>query len=187
MKDKVTYHMISDQEDPARAGFVEVYKAAFAEAPYFEEYDNDWITTNVWNTHLSHILIVAKINDQIAGLGCAHPVLEEMSTVGTFLEEKERDGTKIPFPLETTIYMSELAVSGKFRKHGIGSKLIKLRHEKAKEIGFSHYCMRTAADGSNSRSIYESMGAQSLPFTQPVNDEGIDSQSESRIILYGEL
>lgn len=184
-----THHMIVDHMDQHRNGFAELYKVAFSEAPYYESYTIDDVIRDVWDPHVlgSHCVVVATLNGTVIGLGCAHAVVDEISPLDAFLTEQERMGHHVPFPAATTLYMSELAVDPSVRGNGLGSTLVEVRRRWGRENGFTHYCMRTAAEGSNSRSLYERMGARVAPFVQDVTGEAVVSESDRRIILYGKL
>lgn len=189
MELEVDFVVINDPDHKTRQGFAELYQAAFAEPPYFEGYTVDDVINKVWLPHImgNHCVVVALYDGEIIGLGCAHAADDDLSTIGAFLQEVESGGTAVPFPLPKTIYMSELAVSRSARGLGIGTSLVKRRLLWGAKNGFTHYCMRTAAEGSNSRGLYERLGASVAPFTQDVRNEGVESQSESRIILYGNI
>lgn len=174
-------------DDSLSQGFANVYASAFAEAPYFEKYENSWIIENVWTPHKQHCIFIAMDSEGVSGLGCAHPIDSDLSSVGKFLLEISESGQELPFPINTTLYMSELAVLSQYRKNGLGRKLVEARLEWGKEAGFTHYCMRTAANGSNSRRLYESFGARQAEFIQSVADETVETQSSHRILLFGRL
>ncbi len=175
----------NNADERTAAGFAAVYQSAFAEAPYFETYEIPWVLEHVWNAHQPHCIMVANLGNQVIGLGCAHTVLSTVSTIGEFLQSQ--NAADVPFPLETTLYMSELAVLRDFRGLGVGKALVQARIAWAREHGFTHYCMRTAAIGSNSRKLYESLGAKVAPIIQDVQGEAIESQSSQRIVLYDTL
>ncbi|MFN3188652.1 MAG: GNAT family N-acetyltransferase [Candidatus Paceibacteria bacterium] len=183
------YHLIDCRDHPLRSGFANLYQVAFAEAPYFETYSVDEVVNNVWNPHIDgqHCVIVATLDGAVVGLGCAHSAQDKLSTIGVFLAEKAAENQTVPFNLESTVYMSELAVGPHARKHGIGTELVKRRMDWARKSGFTHYCMRTAAVGSNSRMLYERLGAKIAPFVQSITSEGVVSSSEQRIIMYNSL
>ncbi len=187
MGPNVNYEHITDPEHPHKDGFASVYAAAFGEAPYFEVYTRDEVVENVWLPHIPHCVVTASVSGEVVGLGCAHPVLLPISSIGAFLQQEIASGVHVPFPLPSTLYMSELAVLSTHRGHGIGRALIEARLEWARRNGFSHYCMRTAAIGSNSRHLYESLGAQLAPSVQNVESESVESKSKERIYLYGKL
>jgi len=183
------HHVIVDHMNEYRIDFAELYKTAFGEAPYFESYTIDEVIRDVWDPHVrgSHCVIVVTRGESVIGLGCAHAVEDEMSSIGAFLAEQAEAGHDIPFPTASTLYMSELAVAPSARGNGLGSRLVELRHQWGRQNGFTHFCMRTAAEGSNSRRLYERLGALVAPFVQDVTGEAVESQSDSRIILYGTL
>jgi GNAT superfamily N-acetyltransferase len=179
---------VSSKDDDTHAqGFADVYMSAFAEAPYFETYEASWVIENVWTPHKQHCIFVTTDDGIVSGLGCAHPIEDTLSPVGEFLLQISKSGQELPFPMSSTLYMSELAVLAQYRKQGLGRELIKARLAWGREAGFTHYCMRTAENGSNSRTLYESLGAKRANFVQSVADENIETQSSHRILLFGSL
>ena len=189
MGHSINYERITNPDDhKVLNGFVSVYRSAFAEAPYFEEYDPQWVVDHIWKVHIPHCVFVArKACGEVVGLGCAHPILAPESNMRAFMVKTKKSGVEIPFPPEQTMYMSELAVLQNFRRKGVGSSLIAKRQKWAVQKGYTHYCMRTAATGSNSEEIYKSMGAIQAPFVQYMPDNEIGTESAMRIFLYGEL
>ncbi len=171
--------------DPAATGFVETYQAAFAEAPYFETYEPEWVLKHVWEPHLPHCVLVAEAEwapRGVAGLACCHPLLADT-------EPEVRDylmAQHLPFDPERAVFMSELAVRREFRRRGLGAKLIQARLRWAEDAGFQFLVLRTAATGSNSRRLYERIGAQVASFVQDVSTAAIASSSTQRIFLWGE-
>ncbi|HAZ17110.1 MAG: hypothetical protein A3H59_01340 [Candidatus Jacksonbacteria bacterium RIFCSPLOWO2_02_FULL_43_9] len=163
-----------------RKGFVDLYKEAFGEAPYFETYDEEDIIRDVWNPHLIDGCIVLATDDmEVIGLGCALSV-HKASEIHTFLCSLP----SLPFPIETTVYISELAVNKKYRRHGIGTRLVSAMLDWARRNGFTHYVMRTASEGSNSIGLFRRLGACDIP--QGIQHlQNVNSASISRVYLYG--
>jgi GNAT superfamily N-acetyltransferase len=86
-------------------------------------------------------------------------------------------------------YVSELGVLESRRRRGIGFALIEKQLLLIAERGFLWYAMRTAAEGSNSKHLFERAGAKVIPGAQDVSaslqvTENL-SQSAERIYLYG--
>ncbi len=188
MHHEIHYRRVTEKDHSSMQGFAAVYQSAFAEAPYFESYDPNWIIDFVWKPHIPHCLIVAQTEaDGVVGIACAHLITEDVSSVGAFLQSLSEEGAAMPFPLHKTVYMSELAVLAPFRGRGIGRSLVLRRHDWAKEVGLTHYCMRTAEQGSNSQHLYQTLGARRAPFIQDMSDGEVKTESNQRIFLYGLL
>jgi len=169
-------------------GFVSVYQEAFSGPPWYETHPTEHVQKNVWNEHLPYCIILAVSGDEVIGIGCAHPTLAEMGTNGGVKEFLEANRELVPFPLETTLYMSELAVLEPYREKGIGQELTKARWHWGRTNGMTHYAMRTAESGSLSKLLYEKLGAQVVEsLVQDVSDATIQSASDRRIYMWGKL
>ncbi len=178
-KDEVTLTAVchTNASDAYRDGFVAVYQEAFGGPPYFEHYEPEDVVRDVWIPHFNHgIIIVAHVNGKVIGFGCAEPVSYMNEEDRNFLLQKYVSGA-LPVDPGTMWYMSELGVGKVYRKHGLGLKLIEERLRLISDRGGSWYIMRTAAEGSNSKHLYESIGAMEIPGTQKLSVE--------RIYLYG--
>ena len=110
-----------------------VYCEAFGGAPYFEQYSSNYVIDTVLTPHIKHYLLFAYIANQVVGIAAAHPVKSNLNT------------SDLEFVLEylpntdKSVYISELAVSSKFRGRGIGGSLIKKIKETVAIDGFSHF------------------------------------------------
>ena len=183
---RAAIHRVIDASDPQREGFVDAYKEIFAGPPYFEAYTDGDVISGVWNPHIGQCILVAvDTSGRVIGFGCCHSVMSPAEPkIRDFI--LSRPGIGSLFDPERTIFMSEIAVREECRRRGLGKRLIFERFRWGLEHGFSSYCMRTAEHGSNSRRLYERMGAKRAPFVQDVSAD-IDSASKSRIYLYGSL
>lgn len=187
--ESINYVVIKEIDSPHKKGFIDLYKDAFGGAPYFETYEDSWVEEFVWNKHIqSGCLILAISRDKVVGLGAGLPVNLD-DKIYNFLSKQHA----LPFQLERTLYMSELAVDTLFRKSDlhVGSELVKKRIQWASKNGFVFYVMRTAAENSNSKNIYiNTIGAKELTgVIQNVseNPDEVASASSQRIYLYGEV
>jgi ribosomal protein S18 acetylase RimI-like enzyme len=85
--------------------------------------------------------------------------------------------------------MSELGVLNCYRGRGVGTALVGQKLAHILLCGGRHYTLRTAAEGSRSRNIYESIGSVVIPGRQDVSSsEQVlvnKSQSRERVYLYG--
>lgn len=179
---------ITSPDDPAGQGFIEVYRAAFSEPPYLEDFPAEWIRREVWEPNIRNLLLVAECGGRVIGLGCAQaPGARGLnsSAIG-FL----RQIPDLPFDPEKTIYISELAVAAEARNGGIGSALTRATLEWGRAGGFENFVLRTAAQGSNSIRLYRRFGAQELRSIQQVDKaEGgeIATAAKERLYLWGSL
>lgn len=189
----VTIRRVTNVDDPLLAGFVSTYKDVFAGSPYFEEYNDEQVRDDVWIPHIGECILVVTTDDalttrpeSVVGLACCHAILAPT-------EPKIRDfllsRPELPelFDPARAIFMSELAVRDDFRRRGLGQALVLERFRWGLEAGFTHYAMRTAAGGSNSRRMYERIGSALAPFVQDVSEDGVVSASKSRIYMYGSI
>jgi len=188
---KVTYVPVDvNTTPPDRDGFIKAYQQAFGGAPYFEEYTPDDVLEQVWNPHLKDgIIVLAMLNSAVIGFGCALPLLKSPGDIQEFVEQSIAAGAYSADPSKVW-YMSELGVLEDFRRHGIGTKLVKHRLLTITYRGDTHYVFRTAAEGSNSIHIYERVGAQRLPHLQDVSSSNQvvlnHSHSTERVYLHGD-
>ncbi len=180
-----------ENENLYKSDFIRIYKEVFSEAPYFEKYKDQWIIENVWEIHLNYgLIVVAQEKKKIIGLGCSiflnHIPKEDPNyAIINFLKSK-----KLPFNIENTCYMSEIAVLKEYRKKGIGNKIIDFRLSWHKNLGGKYYLMRTASQGSKSIDLYLKKGGQIVEnLTHDIGEhaEVVCSASKQRIYIYGLL
>lgn len=181
----ISIRRIVDSSDPAIGGFIKLYQDAFAGPPYFEAYPYDYVLDHVVTPHLPHFLAVAEACGDVVGLACGHPFMADIhADARQFLLEQPQEA--VPFYPGAAVFFSELATASAVRKAGLGRRLTLAFYKWAYDNGFSHYTMRTAETGSNSRRMFERNGALLLPFVQDVSQGDIASRSERRVWLYGE-
>jgi ribosomal protein S18 acetylase RimI-like enzyme len=188
MKKEIRFYQADKDTSPElKRGFIKVYQEAFSGPPYFEEYTERYVAAKVWEPHLSGGgIILALAGDQVIGLGCCIPLMNLKADdpnieVKAFLQSKET----LPFDLEKTGYMSEIAVLEKYRRQGIGKRLAEERFSWLQARHLDYYVLRTAADCSNSLNLYRSLGAEQANFIQDVSRAEVVSASRQRIFLYG--
>ena len=176
--------------------FIALYKEVFAGAPYFEEYEDDWVYEFVWQYHLLKgcIVLASDEKDALVGISCAIGLDKVSLSIANdskdhLYQEKSFLLENASFNIDSTIYMSEIAVLSEFRGQGIGTRLIIKRWLWGFSQNYLYYAMRTAAKNSNSYKIYERLGAESLDAVQDISDyaQTIKSASDQRIYLYGTL
>lgn len=182
MRNDIAFRRVERAHDPTFSSFAAVYKEAFGGPPYFETYTDEQIREDVWDPHIPECVIVAE-RAEVVGLACCHAILAPTEpSIRSFLLTQE-----LPFDPREGIYMSELAVRTEERQRGLGEALIHARFRWAKSHGFRFYLLRTAASGSNSKRLYERLGARRAAFTQNVAQDGIATASTERIFLWGEI
>ena len=183
----ITVHRISDIDDPRLAGFIATYQDVFAGPPYFEKYAEQEVVDNVWKPHIGHgIVLATNSTGMVVGLACCHSVVAETEpSIRDYILSRP----EVPslFDPSRTIFMSELAVREQYRRRGLGKRFIIERFAWGREHGFESYCTRTADRSSNSRALYERIGAKLAPFVQDVSSGGVESASKARIYLYGSI
>ncbi|MDE1919082.1 MAG: GNAT family N-acetyltransferase [Patescibacteria group bacterium] len=180
---------VTGADDNLLHGFSKTYQEAFGGSPYYETYTDEQVYQDVWSSHLQNgIVILALKEEQVIGFGCALPFRATSESIRKFLLQKQHEGV-IEIDLQNAWYMSELGVSIPCRGQGIGYGLIKMRLLRILDRGDSHYFMRTAAKGSNSRHMYERIGSKVVCGSQNVSatDQVQVNQSQSleRIYLFG--
>ena len=169
-------------------GFVQVYQEAFSGPPYFEEYDEEMVANLAWKPHrLSGCIVLALDGEKTVGLGCCLPLARVTANCpNSFFLLSLRRRAELPFQALEACYMTELAVLPEYRKRGIGTELVRRRLDWAKEQGIKYYLMRTAAEGSNSLSLYSRLGAKIVPnLEQDMSKDGVSTASQKRIFLFG--
>lgn len=186
--DDFKYVTLSGENKEAEAyfkRFSDIYIKSFSGIPYFESYDKEWVFENVWKTHLKDgVIVLALEEEKVVGLGCSISLKKATSQYNFInsLEEKL-------FNPEKSIYMAELAVDPQYRCCGIGTQLVIERMKWAKENNFDHYVMRTAAQGSNSLSLYKRLGAIEIAQREKIDIDKIEIETASteRIYCWGNL
>jgi len=172
-----------------RDGFARVYRDAFAEEPYEENYTFEEVIDTVWHPHRQDgIIALALDTSEVVGLGCALPLEKSPEDVQAFLAQRRQDGM---FPVDpaTCWYMSELAVRESYRRRGIGLNLVRQRLQEIVRRGDKHYVFRTASEKSKSIGLYQRLGSTEIPVLQDVSASDQvqvnGSESTARVFLYG--
>ena len=165
---------IDDPSDPARPGVVDLYCAAFAEAPYFEDHRPEDVERHTWHRYVQHGLVVAEHEGRVLGFACALPLAAHPdAAIPAFVSAQSDFGGQIA----STVYMAELAVSPVARGLGLGARLVDARLAWANHRGLDWFVMRTDPNQSRSARIYQRRGARPLAMLQ---DLGTASDSNSR-------
>ncbi len=136
LPDGILIRRVTDPRDPARAGFVRLYREAFAAAPYHESWTVDEVR-GTWATYVPHGLFVAEDADgEVIGFGCVKPLQigDEPSTSVQYMID-HHDGT-LPFDPTSTAHMGDVAVDAMTRGLGIGTALVRARLRWAHDEGF---------------------------------------------------
>ena len=167
--------------------FARLYAECFAGPPYFEKYEESWIVENVYDKFIdSGCIMVVLQNAGLVGFSCAQRAERIKDTsVYRYLASRE----SLPFELEKSCYVAELAVLPDLRKKGIGTSLLSMVYVWGNLHSMSSYVSRTAYEGSNSLGIFLRLGAKMLPGFQTVDgDDGeVPSASSRRVYVWGDL
>lgn len=165
--------------------FSEVYATCFAGPPYFEKYENGWIKEHVYDQHIKHGRIAVALKDsKVIGFTCAKLLhVDKNACYYKHLSRQEN----LPFDLERSIFITELAVLPEFRNKGLGTALAK--HMMCNRSGlhqYDHCITRTAHQGSNSLKIFLEIGANILPGLHYISEDQdeVPSSSEARVYLW---
>lgn len=185
----VDYVHVKTGSQEYRDGFVALYKQAFGGPPYNEVYTDEQVEKDVWLPHLQNgVIALAVYTEKIIGFGCGLPLEHAPEDIRSYLVSARDFSASVP-DFSDIWYFSELGVLDNHRRRGIGTQLV--GHVMAGILlhGNHHYVMRTAAEGSNSRHIFESIGSGLIPGLQDVcmSDQVMVNQSQSteRVYLYG--
>lgn len=170
-----------------RDGFIAVYKHAFGGPPYNEAYTDEQVERDVWLPHLQNgVIALAVCAEEIIGFGCGLPLEHAPEDIRSHLVSVLSEN--LP-SFSDTWYFSELGVLCNHRHKGIGTQLVGQVLAGILLRGNYHYVMRTAAEGSNSRHIFESIGSDLIPGLQDVSESDQvmvnQSQSTERVYLHG--
>ena len=184
----VYVHVKTDSQE-YRDGFVALYKQAFGGPPYNEFYTDEQVERDVWLPHLQNGVIALAVSaEEIIGFGCGLPLKYAPEDIRSHLVIVKDSGVSVP-DFSDIWYFSELGVLNNHRRKGIGTQLVGQVLAKILLRGNYHYVMRTAAEGSNSRHIFESIGSGLIHGLQDVSksDQVMvnRSQSTERVYLYG--
>lgn len=180
---------VDEDSDPHHlTGFIEVYKAAYAQPPYYETYTDDVVAHDVWEPHLRDGCIVLALDgDQVVGLGCAMP-MDKWTHDPEFQDFVRLNLRQWPDAPANICFMSEVAVLPSHWRRGIGENLIRGRFAWAKRKGMPYYVMRTASDGSNSIGIYLRLGGKVMDVVVQnvaTHAAAVGSKSTERIYICG--
>jgi ribosomal protein S18 acetylase RimI-like enzyme len=167
--------------------FSRVYAACFSEEPYLEQYEEEWVTEHIYSKHVDcGCVLVALKNAQLVGLACAKPMrMYTESSPYRYLSGY----ASLPFELDRSLYMTELAVLPEVRRRGIGTALVTLMQSWGKVHQYEAAVVRTAHEGSKSIGIFRRLGADTLPGFQCIADETdeVPSHSTQRVYLWNKL
>lgn len=184
----VTFRRVTSRNDIAEDFFIDVYRKAFAGAPYFEQFDAEFVREKVWKPHQDQLIIVAEEKGKTIGLICGHRLSQ--STISPSACDFIRDQIGPVIREEGIFYFSELAVAPTHQKLGIASVLVASALTWAAENLIPKFILRTAAEGSNSVGIFKKFGAKELNLIQDVASAeagGPESASNKRIYLGGNV
>lgn len=188
LKRDVTFRRVTSVDDSAAASFIEVYQKAFSGAPYFENFDTEFVREKVWKAHQGQLIVTAEEKGVVCGLVCAHRLTQKAISPSACEFLTEQIGPILD--PHSTLYFSELAVHPSHQGMGIGSVLVASALTWACENYLQKFVLRTAAQGSNSSGIFKKYGAHELKLIQDVMSAeagGPESASNKRIYLAGQV
>ena len=107
-------------------------------------------------------VIVAECGSRIVGMALSFPAQYHTITnqMRNFFPADRLEHFKHFFTtrVEGSYYLDALCVDSKFRKQGIGGKLIDLTAARARQEGFSSLSLITFLDNTSARRLYQKMG-----------------------------
>ena len=165
--------------------FAEVYATCFSGPPYYENYDLDWIKEHVYKPHLESGRIAVALKDaSVIGFTCAKLLNADEDACYYKYLAGQKD---LPFGLDNSIFVTELAVLPEFRRKGLGTALAEhILCSKGSLHQYDFCVTRTAHKGSNSLHIFTTLGTTVLPGFHYVKSDPqeVSSSSEARVYLW---
>jgi len=134
-----------------------VYQRAFAEPPWNESWTDEAVIEDLQNALKQNnpIILVAEKDGKIVGFRWAYELPMKKFP---FLNGKIENGK--------TMYGDELAVEKEFRGTGIGSAMMQLSFEIAKQAGYNAFVGRTDQN-SQMVQLYKRLGYQEMGIQDP--------------------
>ncbi|MBT4723201.1 GNAT family N-acetyltransferase [Candidatus Falkowbacteria bacterium] len=187
----IRLEVVADVNHPAMVQFAEVYKAAFAQYPYFENFEVQWVIDEIWTPHIKDngIVILAISNEgRCVGLTCGVKMTSDCAkSAREFLVSQrptKRFEEVIGHRIEEFFYYSELAVLPEWQKRGVGKKLMRAYLDQIHLRSIPVTVARTAAVGSNSIHLFTKNLFEDLEVLQPMYDDVVKTESKYRVYLF---
>lgn len=163
-------------------GVTALYRACFAEPPWFETFDPEELAREFLGilSWPDAVFLVGEMHGELVG-----------GAVGFDLSRKTDVMTLLPPDAKPRFYLSELFVAASMRKQHIAQNLLQRRFTIARERGYAEAVVRTSVNQPIIRSIYEQLGfkivaTQEVESTKLIN--GLQcSAPDCRIILAGPI
>jgi ribosomal protein S18 acetylase RimI-like enzyme len=174
-----------------REDFIKLYQKCFSEPPYNEDWSYESVA-ELWDQHISNGLIGICLSEgSVIGFVTGYQASMKITDdIDQLLTETSNSGKSLDFDLETTVYVSELAVSMEYRRQGIAKIMTEHLFEGFKKRSMTHYFMR--ADLTNAHSVplfvkYFGGKQMDLIVTTTENEILAGSTSLEKGYWYGEL
>jgi ribosomal protein S18 acetylase RimI-like enzyme len=138
-----------------REDFINLYQTCFKEPPYNENWSYETVA-ELWDDQKAGgIIVLCLTNNNVIGFATAYQAsLKTTNDIDQFLSEIKEQDKLVPFDLETTIYVSELAVSSQYRRQGIAKLLIECLFAEFKKNEMIQYFMRADLTGAHSVPLF---------------------------------
>ena len=136
--------------EPITAGMAEKYRKELAQL-YFEN-----VRSNAFHGHYTYDEAYRKMDDLVGHLADNTAIV-----YGAFDDEELIAfiwAYVHPFREETRMYVSEIRVKEEYRKQGIGSQLLRLVEDKAKELGLGAIYLHAEASHPEAVKFYQTTG-----------------------------
>jgi len=172
-----------DEINRWRPGFIGAYQAIFAGPPYFERFypsDVSGLYRQLTSTPDNISLLAVRGATQVVGFGIAIPVRYKRAVA------RELSGL---VPLYHTMYLAELGVLDKYRKRGLGQRLVLERARLIDLERYSHVVLRVPASRNAAYDMYRAMGFEDMGVYMEVASRRIDGRvtTDRRLFLHGVL
>jgi GNAT superfamily N-acetyltransferase len=174
----------SDSYIKYRQQFINLYMKIFSSYPFFEKFSLEEVS-NVYEENSANgafLCCAVDNNEKLIGFGAGRPAKQcNMEMKRIFSNH---------FPVEQGFYNSDVGTDEKYRGHGVGTKLVELRINYAKDKGYKYSVLRIAKVNSMSAPLYFKKGFKEMKETmmvyQPRTKEGIN-ENEERMFLWKKI
>ena len=170
---KITYRPGEKRDAPEISSYIELAAGGIIEFLYHDlvpdvtpvqmlakQVEDEKICFSYSNTH------VAVRDRKIIGIANSYPAANNPTTkeLEPYFPKERLDLLQETFnsPVEGSFFLNSLAVAAEYRRQGIGTKLMEITKQKAKERGFSSLSLTVWADNSDAISLYQGQGFGSV-------------------------
>jgi ribosomal protein S18 acetylase RimI-like enzyme len=143
-----------DDMDSIVSSFIDAYLHIFSEAPYFEQFFPEEVQAILeQNLRAPENITLFAIdtnepNNPVIGFSFAIPVIARPDV------SRQLRGL---LPIRNTFYFSELGITPKYRRRGLGKLLTNLRIEHIDIQKYTHVVLRTSIEKDASQEMYQKM------------------------------